>query len=121
MSQFLKGFSNYGFGGVSLRSMGRVVYSDFREGMQELVDRQQAAQMIQAAMDSLRSEGLLLMVSGGNDIAFPYAKHIVGAPTEGSNMHFFDECTRSTKWHCTVISIMQASLSIPTPNTDRRC
>lgn len=91
VSQFLKGFSNYGFGGVSLRSMGRVVYSDFREGLQELVDRQQAAQMIQAAMDSLRSEGLLLMVSGGNDIAFPYAKHIVGAPTEGSNMHFFDE------------------------------
>ena len=76
--------------------------------------------MIQAAMDSLRSEGLLLMVSGGNDIAFPYAKHIVGAPTEGSNMHFFDESTVYQMALHGYIT-MQASLSIPTPNTDRRC
>lgn len=91
VTEFLADFRGYGFDGVSLRSMGGAVYSDFREKLHELVDRQQASQMSYDAMGSLCDEGLELMVSGGNDIAFPYARHIVNAPTEGSNMHFFDE------------------------------
>ena len=91
VNSFLKSFRGFGFDGVSLRSVASAVYSDFRERPEDLVDRQQAVVAGQRAMGSLRAAGLKLMVEGGNDMAFPYANHIVDAPTGGTRMHFFDE------------------------------
>lgn len=91
VTRFLSDFNQYSFSGISLRRMGSVVYSDFRESVDELVDRQQALRMSQEAMSILQSQGLRLLVSGGNDFVFPYASHIVEAPVEGSKFHFFDE------------------------------
>lgn len=91
LSSFLPSFQQFGFGGISLRTTARNIYSDFRERPEELTDRQQSARANQQVMERLVDSGLELMVAGGIDLAFPYARHIVGAPTEGSKMYVFDE------------------------------
>lgn len=91
LSSFLPSFQQFGFRGISLRTTGSSVYSDFRERPEEVTDRQQSVRANQRVMERLVDNGLELMVAGGSDLAFPYAKHIVGAPTEGSRLYIFDE------------------------------
>jgi AcrR family transcriptional regulator len=91
VNSFLKSFGEFGFEGVSLRSIASAVFSDFREKPEDLLDRQQAVVAAQRAIGTLRAAGLKVMVEGGNDMAFPYASHIVDAPTGGTRLHLFDE------------------------------
>lgn len=88
---FLKDLADYPGANVSLRNMGRVVYSDFQDRADRAVTRQRALVYIKEQFERFVSEDVDLLIAGGNDSSFPYAKQIVEAPTEGSLMLIIDE------------------------------
>lgn len=88
---FLKDFADYQGANLSLRHMGRVVYSDFQDRADRAVNRQDALLYIREQLERFASEGISLVVEGGNDTVFPYAEQIVEAPTDESLMLIIDE------------------------------
>lgn len=90
VDSFLKDIRRYDVKGICLRQMGDVVYSDFVDRVATMVDRQQALRITQAQMRKFTDTGYKLMIHGGNDSAFPYASHIISAPTEGSRLQIVD-------------------------------
>ena len=91
VSSFLKDLEKYKTANISLREMGRRVYSDFIDDEVKMVDRQQALKITQEQMKKMTDAGRSIMVRGGNASAFPYAAQIVEAPTEASQMLIVDE------------------------------
>ena len=91
VSSFLKDLERYKTANISLREMGRRVYSDFIDDEVKMVDRQQALEITQEQMEKMVDDGWSIMVRGGNDSSFPYAAQIVEAPTEASPMLIVDE------------------------------
>lgn len=88
---FLGDLKDYPGANISLRRMGSVVYSDFQDKVERAVDRQRALGAVKEQLDRFSEENITLMVEGGNDSAFPYARHIVEAPTDVSRMLIVDE------------------------------
>lgn len=88
---FVSGFDRIAASGLSLRQMGQCVDSDFREDLELLVDREQAAEIIADQLRKLVEDyQLTLMVEGGNDYALEYASFVVGAPTSSSKYNLLD-------------------------------
>lgn len=87
---FLKDFMSYETGGISLRSMGVDVNSDFRE--RKTVDRVESAEIIGMQMKKLTDKGLALMVSGGNAPTLEYADSIMNIPVNSNRFQITDAC-----------------------------
>jgi hypothetical protein len=88
---FLKDLAEYPGANISLRRMGSVVYSDNQDREDRAVTRQDALVKVKEQMARLAASGRDLLAEGGNDSAFPYARQIVEAPTDGSVMLIIDE------------------------------
>jgi len=77
---FLTDYTKLDIDGISLTFMGEQLNSDFRLDLEELVDRQQAKQIVVDQAKLMSDQGLDIMISGGNAYMLPYAKYIVNAP-----------------------------------------
>lgn len=74
---------------ISLRDLGDQLNSDFRKG--KTVDRVETEAVATAALRSIQSSGLRIMVDGGNAYALPYATDVTNVPMSNSGFKLEDE------------------------------
>jgi hypothetical protein len=79
----------YNIEGISLRDLGDVVYSDKKRT--NIIDREQALQVVLGQLEKLAGTGKPLMVNAGNDYSFAYAADIINAPVDHSGFLIVDE------------------------------
>jgi hypothetical protein len=93
LPRYVKAFAGavngYEITGISLRDLGDELHADKRRT--NVISRQQALDVVLSQFDTLVNTGRKLMVSGGNDYAFPYAAHVLGAPVTDSKYFIVDE------------------------------
>lgn len=81
--KFLSKFENLGSNGISLRSSGSDLYSDFRNG--GTVDRTKSQSIVVEHLKSIESRVPHVMVKQACDYVFAYADVITDVPTESSH------------------------------------
>jgi hypothetical protein len=86
---YIKASSRYGVTGTSLRDLGDVLASDRRRT--NLVNREQAKEIVLHSFDLLNKTGKPLMVSGGNLYSLAYASDLINAPIAHSALNIVDE------------------------------
>ena len=79
----------YDLAGISLRDLGDELHSDKKRT--NVIDREQALDVVKASLQQLSSSDKDLMMNGGNDYSFAYAKDIVNAPLSANNYYIVDE------------------------------
>ncbi len=75
--------------GISLRDMGYELHADKKRT--EVINREEALDVVVSQMDALLATGRPLMISGGNDYALPGVRHILGAPMSATEYFIVDE------------------------------
>jgi hypothetical protein len=75
---------------ICLLNIGQQVNSDFRDREETLIDRQQAADLQEAAFAALNQSGIDLMVRGGNGYAIPFASAIIDVPDTSTRYRIVD-------------------------------
>ncbi len=75
--------------GYSLRDLGDVLASDKKRT--DVIDRQEAEQVVVGQLKDLNATGKSLMANGGNAYAFGQVTDIVGAPTQYSKFYIVDQ------------------------------
>lgn len=91
VDKFLASLKPYEGANLSLRRLGRDVYSDFVDKNDRMVHRPEAQAMAMEQMEEIKEAGRSLLVVGGNDYVLPYVKQIVGAPTTASPLLIVDK------------------------------
>lgn len=75
--------------GVSLRDLGYELHADKKRT--EVINREQALDVVTAQLDALQATGRSLMITGGNDYALEGVKHILNAPLSATEYFIVDE------------------------------
>ncbi len=93
LPRYVKAFAGamkgYDITGISLRDLSDELHADKRRT--NVISRQQALDVVLSQFETLSDTGRKLMVSGGNDYAFPYTAHVIGAPITDSKYFIVDE------------------------------
>jgi hypothetical protein len=89
VDRFMKGYSKYGIGAVSLRDLGDLVHADYR--VNRVVFRENAKNIAAEQLAKLSGRYDDVLITGGNAYALPYADHIVNVPMETSFFNIVDE------------------------------
>lgn len=91
LERFVADYRRLGVDGLCLRDLGYLLSSDFRTNVDELVDRQMAADIIAEQVETLcKTVGLRLMFSRANAYVLPYADHVINAPLHSSRWAITD-------------------------------
>lgn len=98
---FASDYQKLGIGGLSLEDLGRLLYSDFRVDPRELVDRQQALDIIVDQMGYLTALDLDLMIDQANAYVLPFTDVAVNAPLASRGTPIID---RSIPFYQMVLS-----------------
>lgn len=92
IESFLEDYKRYNLSGLSLSNMANNLYSDFREDLELLVDREEAINIFDDQMSNIVSEtGKGLMVQGGFAYSLPYAEVVMNAPMTSSQFNIIDQ------------------------------
>lgn len=75
-------------GGISLRDLGDELHSDKRRT--NIIEREQALDIVEDALDTLKSTGRKLMVSGGNLYALKNADYALNVPMQTTKFYIID-------------------------------
>lgn len=86
---FAKAFAKLDVGGVGLRDLGDELHSDKKRT--EMINREEALDIVLAQFDMLAESGRNIMVTGGNSYSFAYADDIIGAPIKDNDFRIIDE------------------------------
>lgn len=86
---FAKKIEKYELYGVSLRDMGNVLTSDKKRT--EIINREEALDVLLAQFDVLENTGKKLMTNGANAYSFPYSTDIINVPIESNKYQIVDE------------------------------
>lgn len=86
---FIKGINKLAIDGISLRDLGDELHSDHKRT--EIINREEALDVVLAQFDKLKDTGKKLMVNGGNSYSFKYATDILNAPISDSKYSIIDE------------------------------
>lgn len=89
ISSFLHKYDELDIKGVSLRTMGSDLNSNFYE--KRFVDREQAKAAMVEQMARFNEKGISIMANGVNDYALPYTSHILNMPMDSSGYSIEDE------------------------------
>ncbi|MDE5590570.1 MAG: hypothetical protein K2J60_15765 [Acetatifactor sp.] len=89
VGKFAKKIEKYELYGVSLRDMGNVLTSDKKRT--EIINREEALDILQAQFDVLENTGKKLMTNGANAYSFPYSTDIINVPIESNKYQIVDE------------------------------
>ena len=86
---FAKKSQAYEIMGISLRDLGDELHSDKKRT--NVIDREEALDVVTAALEQLDGTGKNMLVSGGNDYTFAYAEDIINAPISANDYYIIDE------------------------------
>ncbi|OPA76229.1 hypothetical protein BVG16_18665 [Paenibacillus selenitireducens] len=86
---FASKYAKLGVSGLSLRDLGNELNSDFNAD--HPVNRQEALQIVEKQVGTLKQQVPNLMIDGGNVYNLPYANMIVNAPMRSSRLNLTDE------------------------------
>lgn len=89
VEKFTKGVKKVDISGVSLRDLGDNLPSDQKRT--NIIDRQQAKQIVTSQLDVLSSAVGNLMISGGNAYTWKYATDLVNIPASDNPFYIIDE------------------------------
>lgn len=89
VGRFAKKIEKVDLYGVSLRDMGSVLTSDKRRT--EIINREEALEVLLAQFGVLESTGKRLMTNGANAYSFPYSTDIINVPIESNKYQIVDE------------------------------
>lgn len=88
---FLSDYEEFGVSGLSLDSLGQLLYADYRTDPDELVDREQAKSVVIGELSKFGDRQLSLMIAGANAYAIPYADFVVEAPQYSRGYEILDQ------------------------------
>lgn len=89
VDKFAKKINNIDITGVALRDLGDSLHSDKKRT--ELINREQAKNIITAQFDTLASTGKDLLISGGNLYSLKYGDDLVNIPLSHNAFFLMDE------------------------------
>ncbi|MBQ8639449.1 MAG: hypothetical protein IJ468_09790 [Lachnospiraceae bacterium] len=93
LTRYVDAFSSkiqdYDVAGISLSDLGDVLSSDKKRT--EIIDRQQALDVVRGQFEILESTGKNIMVSGGNDYSFAYADDLLNVSSSDNDFFVIDE------------------------------
>ncbi len=89
VEKFAKKIGRYDVDGISLRDLGSYLSSDKKRN--EVIDREQALEIVCANLNKLEETGKSLLINEANDYAFGYAENILNAPMEDNDYPIIDE------------------------------
>jgi len=89
VDQFTNSLSKVDISGISLRDLGDVIASDKRRT--NIIDRQEAKQIVVGQFAKLGEAVDNLMVSGGNVYTFAYASDLTNVPASDNPFYIIDE------------------------------
>lgn len=89
VNEFTDDVTKYDMTGVNLRDLGNVLASDKKRT--ELINRQQAEEVVVAQYEKLKGTGKALMENGGNEYSLSYVSDIIDAPTSYSQFYIIDK------------------------------
>lgn len=85
----IKGTNKIDMAGISLRDLGDALHSDHRRT--NIINREEALQVVNAQFDRLKETGKKLMISGGNEYSFQYASDLIDVPLSDNSFFIIDE------------------------------
>jgi hypothetical protein len=86
---FVNNINNLDISGISLRDLGDVLHSDHRRT--NIINREEALDVVLAQFDKLEETGKKLMISGGNEYSLRYASDIINVPISDNSFFIIDE------------------------------
>ena len=89
VSHFIDEAADIDVTGYSLRDLGDVLASDKKRT--DVIDRQEAEEVVAGQLKDLASSGKTLMAAGGNAYSFGEVNDIIGAPTQYSKFYIVDQ------------------------------
>lgn len=85
----IKGISKLEINGISLRDLGDALHSDHKRT--NIIDREQALDIVLAQFEKLEETGKNLLINGGNGYSLKYATDIINAPLGDNDFFVVDE------------------------------
>ncbi|WP_339303329.1 DUF5696 domain-containing protein [Paenibacillus sp. FSL R5-0519] len=89
VSEFADKFNQLDLGGLSLRDLGQVLTSDYRDS--RVIHRETAKNIVKEQLGKLQQSYPNLMVSAANSYAWGNAQHVVNVPAGSSRFNITDE------------------------------
>lgn len=89
VDKFVNAVKRVDISGISLRDLGDTLSSDKKRT--NVIDRQQAKQIVLGQLDKLKEVTGNLMVSGGNSYSFAYATDLTNVPSSDNPFYLVDE------------------------------
>ncbi|WP_091014927.1 DUF5696 domain-containing protein [Paenibacillus amylolyticus] len=89
VSEFADHFNQLDLGGLSLRDLGQVLTSDYRDS--RVIHRETAKNIVKEQLGKLAQSYPNLMVSAANSYAWGSAQHVVNVPAGSSRFNITDE------------------------------
>lgn len=89
VSEFADKFNQLDLGGLSLRDLGQVLTSDYRDS--RVIHRETAKHIVKEQLGQLEQSYLNLMISAANSYAWGSAQHVVNVPAGSSRFNITDE------------------------------
>lgn len=89
VSEFADKFNQLDLGGLSLRDLGQVLTSDYRDN--RVIHRETAKNIVKEQLGKLQQSYPNLMVSAANSYAWGSAQHVVNVPAGSSRFNITDE------------------------------
>lgn len=83
------GIEKLDINGISLRDLGDVLHSDHRRT--NIINREEALDVVLAQFDKLKGTGKDLLISGGNGYSLGYASDIINVPLNDNSFSIVDE------------------------------
>ena len=85
----VKNINKLDISGISLRDLGDVLHSDHRRT--NIINREEALDVVMAQFDKLENTEKKLMISGGNEYSLRYASDIINVPLYDNSFSIIDE------------------------------
>lgn len=80
-----------GIENIAFRYVGNQLNSNFQDKVQQLIDREQARDIITGELGRLKAEGMSIMVNGGHLYTLPYADLVLNLPDGSSGNMITDQ------------------------------
>jgi hypothetical protein len=89
VEKFSKKIGRYDIGGISLRELSSLLYSDKRRT--NIINREEALQVVTAQLELLDASDKKLMGNASYDYSFPYLNDVVNVPTAPNAFFIIDQ------------------------------
>ncbi|MFW6021952.1 MAG: DUF5696 domain-containing protein [Halanaerobiaceae bacterium] len=92
VDDFIEDYQDYGINGLSLRFMAQQINSDYRTNPNQLIDREQAKEILIKQLQKIKDiKKYNLNFRGGNIFTAPYTDYYIESPIYSGSKTIFDE------------------------------